>query len=216
MTLLEDETRESKASTWESAWCGGGRTHGTDRERVGSGRGQEAERGQGVVELALVLPLLLFLLLGIADFGRIYATQLSVEAAAREAADFGALYPWHWEGDPMDPSSNAGKTIQGMLDRACLATKHLPEYTGPDDSCSNPSFSYVIDTPPGVLEEDCYLVPRADVPCTVTVTLAYDFDLIVPVNIPFGDGMLGLPSTLSFERTSTFAISDFAIDQPTP
>jgi hypothetical protein len=177
---------------------------------------RERSRGQGVVEFALVLPLLLFLLLGIADFARIYATQIAVEAAAREAADFGAFYPWKWEGDPADPGSNAGKTVQGMLDRACLATKNLPEYVGPDDNCSNPSFSYVLDTPPGVKSDECSAVPRGHIPCKVTVTLGYRFDLIVPVSIPFGDRTLGLPSTLHFERTSTFAISDFEIDKQTP
>jgi hypothetical protein len=52
------------------------------------------------------------------------------------------------------------------------------------------------------------------VPCNVSVTLAYDFNLIVPLSIPFFGGSLGLPPTLSFERTSTFAISDFEIDEP--
>jgi hypothetical protein len=103
-----------------------------------------------------------------------------------------------------------------MWDRACLATKHLPEYVGPDDACSNPSFTYVIDTPTGVQEDECYLVPRMDVPCNVTVTLRYDFDLIAPVSIQFGSTTYGLPPTLSFERTSTFAISDFALDESTP
>jgi hypothetical protein len=181
----------------------------------------EEERGQSVVELALILPVLLFILLGIADFARIYTTQLSIESAAREAADFGALYPWSW--DPTDPPNNKASTVQEMKNRACTAARNLPDYIGSDtdadgvdDECTNPSFGYVIDTPPGVDEADCHTVPRSDEPCKVTVTLGYVFDLIIPVNIAFGDGTLGLPSTLSFERTSTFAISDFDIDQPTP
>lgn len=167
------------------------------------------------MELALVLPLLLFIFLGIADFARLYTTMLSVESSSREAADFGALYPWYWDGDPTDPSSNAGKTVQGMLDRACLGTRHLPEYVGPDDGCSNPSFSYELDNAPaGVPKDECAEVPRSSIPCNLTVTLSYDFSLILPVNIQFFDGSLGLPSTLSFQRTSTFAISDFQVDEP--
>jgi hypothetical protein len=48
-------------------------------------------RGQSLVEFALVLPLLLILLLGIADFGRVFTAGISLEAAARNAAEVGAL-----------------------------------------------------------------------------------------------------------------------------
>lgn len=47
--------------------------------------------GQAFVEFALVLPILLVLLLGIADFGRVFAAGISIEAAARNAAEVGAL-----------------------------------------------------------------------------------------------------------------------------
>lgn len=48
-------------------------------------------RGQSLVEFALVLPMLLVLLLGIADFGRVFAAGIALEAAARDAAEVGAL-----------------------------------------------------------------------------------------------------------------------------
>ncbi len=48
----------------------------------------------------------------------------------------------------------------------------------------------------------------------MTVTVGYTFNLIVPLSIPFFDLTLGFPSTVAFERTSTFAISDFEIDEP--
>jgi Flp pilus assembly protein TadG len=178
-------------------------------------RDRDTQRGQSVVELALILPILLFLFLGIADFARLYTTMLTVEAAAREAADFGTLYPWYWEGDPADSTSNHAKTVQGMRDRACLASSNLPEYVGPDTNCTNPTFAYDLDAAPaGVADNQCYLVARGSVPCNVDVTLTYDFHLLVPVSIPFGDITLGFPSTLTFSRTSTFAISDFEIDEP--
>ena len=47
-------------------------------------------RGQTLVEFALVLPMLLVLLLGIADFGRVFATGITMEAAARNAAEAAA------------------------------------------------------------------------------------------------------------------------------
>jgi hypothetical protein len=178
-------------------------------------RRRDRERGQSVVELALIVPLLFFLLLAIADFARIYTTMLTIDSAAREAADFGTLYPWYWKGDPSDPVSNHSKTVEGMRERACVAASTLTDYSGPDDNCANPSFAYDLDaSPAGVSEDQCFAVPRASIPCNVIVTLTYDFDLIIPVNIQFGDTTLGLPSGFTFERQATFAISDFEIDEP--
>jgi len=48
--------------------------------------GRRARRGTALLELALVMPILAALLLGVLDFGRIYAEQLTVTAAAREGA----------------------------------------------------------------------------------------------------------------------------------
>jgi Flp pilus assembly protein TadG len=47
-------------------------------------------RGQGMVEFALALPILLLLVLGIFEFGRLMITYTSVYAAAREGARYGA------------------------------------------------------------------------------------------------------------------------------
>ena len=46
-----------------------------------------AVRGQSLVEFALLLPLLLVLFLGIADFGRVFQAGIVTEAAARNAAE---------------------------------------------------------------------------------------------------------------------------------
>lgn len=46
-----------------------------------------AERGQSLVEFVLVLPLLLTLFLGIADFGRVFHAGIVIEASARNAAE---------------------------------------------------------------------------------------------------------------------------------
>jgi Flp pilus assembly protein TadG len=44
------------------------------------------DRGAAVVEFALVLPVLIVLVLGIIEFGRIFNVQVSITNAAREAA----------------------------------------------------------------------------------------------------------------------------------
>ncbi|NMA02289.1 MAG: pilus assembly protein [Clostridia bacterium] len=45
---------------------------------------RESNRGQALVELALILPLLLLLIFGIIEFGRVFSTQLMVAHGARE------------------------------------------------------------------------------------------------------------------------------------
>jgi Flp pilus assembly protein TadG len=49
-------------------------------------RKTRSDRGAAAVEFALVLPVLLVLVLGIVEFGRIYNVQISVTNAAREGA----------------------------------------------------------------------------------------------------------------------------------
>lgn len=46
----------------------------------------KSEKGQSLVEFALVLPVLLLLLFGIVDFGRIFHIYLTMDHAGREAA----------------------------------------------------------------------------------------------------------------------------------
>lgn len=52
----------------------------------------KSERGQAMVEFALVLPLLLILLCGIIDFGWLYYNQITLNNAAREGARYAVIY----------------------------------------------------------------------------------------------------------------------------
>jgi hypothetical protein len=93
-----------------------------------------------------------------------------------------------------------------MERRACVAASNLPEYVGDGATCTNPTFNYTIETPAGVAVDACHTLPRSATPCNVVVTLTHRFDLVAPT------GLLGLPSSFSFERTSVFAMSDFELD----
>lgn len=46
----------------------------------------KSEKGQSLVEFALVVPVLVLLLFGIADFGRAFHAYLTIDHAGREAA----------------------------------------------------------------------------------------------------------------------------------
>ena len=50
------------------------------------------EKGQSMVELALILPVLLALLCGIVDFGWIYYNQITLNNAAREGARYAVIH----------------------------------------------------------------------------------------------------------------------------
>lgn len=157
-----------------------------------------ASPGQSVVEFAIVVPLLLIILVGIVDLARVYTTMLTVESGAREAADYGAFGSYQWKPDVRE------NTFAEMTRRACVATRNLPDYVGPDTGCANPTVSI------SPVAEGCDVATN-DPPCEVTVTLRYEFRLLVPLHVDLGGGSFGLPSTIAFERSSTFAMSDLTL-----
>jgi hypothetical protein len=175
---------------------------------------RDLHRGQSVVEFALVLPVMVFLMLAIVDFSRIYTTMLSVESAAREAADFGTFGSQKWN-DAIAEMPVDGTAAKMHL-RACVASSALPDYVGPDESCTNPSFSYQLS-----LDKGATWVPYSsglgcddatrEPPCWLKVTLSYDFHVITPLNLQFFGRTLGLPSTITFERSSVFAMTDLTL-----
>jgi len=193
--------------------------------RIAATPDKKRERGQSVVEFALVLPIMVVLLLAIVDFARIYTTMMTVESAAREAADYGTtLGAGKWAaGAPMDT------TVAEMKRRACIASSALPDYEDPDDpsvgNCTNPDVSnpdWYCMTPPetGICGpvDPIYVCedPLRAEPCTVTVTLTYDFRLFAPFSINIGGRQIGLPATIEVARDSTYAMTDIDLATPAP
>lgn len=182
---------------------------------------QRRPAGQSIVEFALVLPVMLILLLAIVDLARVYTTMMSVESAAREAADYGTtLGAVRWTDD-----GTRTVTETEMERRACVAASDLPDYADPDNDpqnggCTNPTFTYCIIASTGGPcsafdpASGCEDPLRAP-PCVVTVTLGYDFSLLAPLNFEFMGVRYGFPSTLSFERDASFAMTDIDL-APTP
>jgi Flp pilus assembly protein TadG len=180
------------------------------------------QRGQSVVEFALVLPLMLLMLLAILDLARVYTTMMSVESAAREAADYGTtLGAGKWQ-----DGAPATATAAEMERRACVAASNLSDYEDTDadpnnGGCTNPSFTYCLTAtvggPCGPLDptQGCEN-PSRSTPCSVTVTLTHDFRLLAPINIDFFGVQLGLPTTLTFSRDSTFAMTDIGVATSPP
>jgi hypothetical protein len=63
------------------------------RRRWDPYREQRASAGQDLVEYALILPLLLLLLLGIAEFALVIFSHDTIANAAREGARYGSIHP---------------------------------------------------------------------------------------------------------------------------
>jgi Flp pilus assembly protein TadG len=170
------------------------------------------------VEFALVAPLMILLLFGILDLARIYTTMMSVESAAREAADYSTEYgAGRWQVGAKDT------TVTEMRRRACVASSNLPDYVGidadadgTDEDCSNPGFSYCITPAVGGTcgaynEADACDNTTREPPCSVTVSLTYTFHLFVPFHLDFFGVQLGLPNAINFDRDSTFAMTDITV-----
>ena len=108
--------------------------------RPSSDSATASRRGQSLVEFALVLPMLLVLLLGIADFGRVFAAGIAIESAARDGAEAAAQeYVQRQRNDP-DPLTaddyDAIRTI--ALKVACEEASALPNFAGSGADCTMP------------------------------------------------------------------------------
>lgn len=55
--------------------------------------GRRNERGQGLVEFAIILPILLIILSGVLDLGRLWYAYVAVTDAAAEGATYAAMLP---------------------------------------------------------------------------------------------------------------------------
>jgi Flp pilus assembly protein TadG len=159
--------------------------------------------GQALAEFALLTPLMLLLAVALVDLGRLYSSTIGVEMAAREAADYGAM-----QGTPkwdLTNSSQMSQNLEDMRARACTAASTLSDYVGDPPgtvgmSCSNPSFSYVLERVPTGGSGNCKDQTTFQDPCIIHVTMTYDFHMFL--NFP------PLPAVTSMTRESRFAISD--------
>ncbi|MEJ7771774.1 MAG: TadE/TadG family type IV pilus assembly protein [Geodermatophilaceae bacterium] len=96
-------------------------------------RGRRRDRGAAVVEFALIVPVLLLLVLGIAEFGHAYQVQTSLSAAAREGVRVMAL-----QNDPAAardttrasaPTLNLTNAQISVSPGSCAATSTAPAAT---------------------------------------------------------------------------------------
>ena len=74
---------------------------------------QLSEQGQNLVELALILPLMFIILIGVLDLGRIFFAEIAVANAAREGVRYLTTHPTDEIGGFVNTKKAA--TIQGSF-----------------------------------------------------------------------------------------------------
>ena len=73
---------------------------------------RRSERGQSLLEFALVLPVLLIVLAGVLDLGRLYFAYVAVTDAAGEGAAYAAIHP----DDTAEIIARAQEATGGMVE----------------------------------------------------------------------------------------------------
>lgn len=72
---------------------------------------RKASKGQSLVEFTLVLPVLLIILAGLLDLGRLYYAYVAVTDAAAEGARYGAMYSQDTHGIKVRASEASGGLV---------------------------------------------------------------------------------------------------------
>jgi hypothetical protein len=146
-------------------------------------------RGQGLVEFALIAPVLLLILLMAIDFGRALYGWVVLQNSARIAANFAGINPEGWRDDIASVKAEYQAEIRADLDSAnCDPPATLPDpvFTdGPDTAVTGgpPDSSY-------------------DVGDTVVVLLSCDFNVLTPIISAFLGNPVGLGASSEFRIRS--------------
>ncbi len=131
------------------------------------GKQRSTDRGASLVELALALPLLVMLLVGMVSAGIAYNNQLALTHAAREGGRYGATLPvaagamnaWLNEVSDQAIADATGALDDGVDGRyVCVA------YVHPNGTASNDTTTRIVIDPsrPGTIEpgDDCFTDSR--------------------------------------------------------
>ena len=136
------------------------------------------ERGQAIIELALTLPLLLLIVLGIFDFGLMFQKYEVVTNAAREGARVGVL-PGYSTADAQ------ARAVQYLAVGGLTGTPRTPPCGG----------AIVLNRPCASAAVATTLITGSDPPKTVeqiTMTVEYDYEyrFVGPIaNLLFGSSL---------------------------
>jgi Flp pilus assembly protein TadG len=149
-------------------------------------RHSSSARGAALVELAVALPLLVLVIVGTIDFGRVFYMAMVLQNAARAGAQYGAN------------SSGAASDVPGMQNAAKTSAAFnigtISAFASESCMCANDNGALSATSPANDCSNACtgnHLV------ISVTVTAASTFTLISGYPIP------GIPRSFSVSRDAT-------------
>jgi Flp pilus assembly protein TadG len=129
--------------------------------RTARSRAWARDRGQSVVEFALLLPVFLLILVVAVDFGRLFFTWVQIHNAAREAAAVGSYSPTDTAG--MSSRVAAEKNAQGQKGENAVTVS---------STCANPAGTTIT----------CASAPGGTgAGNTITVTVSEHFSFLTPL-----------------------------------
>jgi Flp pilus assembly protein TadG len=142
-----------------------------------------AQRGQSLVEIALALPILVYLLLGGVDIARAYAAQLAVQNGARAGAEGTALDVTPTSAESLAHAQQEMARTPGInaLNATVTTTFTLVDGTTPCTGAANTSIAGT---------------STFAAPCYANVRVQYTFNTITP--------WPGLPHTFYFDRSTSY------------
>jgi Flp pilus assembly protein TadG len=136
-------------------------------------RALREDRGQSIVEFALMLPILVFGLIGGSDLARAFAIQLAIQNGARSGAEAAAI---------------AQAPIVSLASAKAVDEISRTPYLQATQSTVDVKFKQSDGT------TDC-TPPTVNTPCFVTVRVRYTFNTIIPWPV--------IPNTANFDRSTT-------------
>jgi Flp pilus assembly protein TadG len=163
------------------------------------------KRGQAIVETALLLPILMMLVMGTADLGRVFYYSIAVTNAAREAARQGTYY------DPINNintfDSYAAVLAAAQQDVPSDVTLSFPPPLIPSHCLTGQPSSWSAYYPTNANTGYVYICfdgletpPPATASQAITVTILYNFQPVTPLA-----GMVGA-STVHVEASTTMQV----------
>jgi len=105
------------------------------------------ERGQGLVEFAIVLPILLIILSGVLDLGRLWYAYVAVTDAAAEGATYAALDPSDGNGIYKRAEEASGGLVQIEPDGVTLVCPTCPTAASGDQVTVTVAYTFTLATP---------------------------------------------------------------------
>lgn len=188
------------------------------------------QRGQSLVEFTLILPIMLIILLVVADFGRLFAAGITIESAARAAAEVAAA-EYNRAPAPIDYPAVHRSAWSSVCDEAARLPNAIPGGTGEcdglptvvcvhngaDPGCGNlynaasgvptgcPGLA-VANRPSNALAGGGETIPST----YVEVRVCYRFSTILSITLPsIGGPVSSLGGDFFLERSRVFSVADY-------